>query len=183
MCTTDGTDPFTIERQLCNDDGLVDDEYLESFNLLRLATWPRACGPVTDAFACTGHAHLAGEHIRCTSPAHQPKREPGVGDVLVYRLSGNDIARLERRRAEAGAHGNQTLLGQTVPLVVVRTWPYEYASPVTLFLSGADGAGFTPDGDIGVNGQVLLDGPDTLWVTSAPQGAFPGGWTFKDDPR
>ncbi len=47
-------DPFTMEVQLCNDEGIV------------------CRGPMhhgTD-YICTGHAHYSGEHIRCSSPAH-----------------------------------------------------------------------------------------------------------------
>lgn len=75
-------DPFTSERRLCDDDGMVSLEpaaeqsdppppvprtYLGQHNdLARLGGHPTVAEP----FACTGSAHLAGEHIACTSPAH-----------------------------------------------------------------------------------------------------------------
>jgi hypothetical protein len=67
-------DPYTSEQRLCDDGGMVSAEptdrvltYLDRLNDLRALTGlPR----VTEGFACTGSAHLAGEHIRCTSPAH-----------------------------------------------------------------------------------------------------------------
>lgn len=30
----------------------------------------------------------------------------------------------------------------------------------------------------GINGQVFLDGNDTLWVTSADEGTEPGQWSW-----
>lgn len=76
-----GADPFTTEWRLCDDEGMVshnrhptDDDvegatYIETLNFLRPADAPYTGDP----FACTGSAHLSGEHIRCTSPAH-PRR-------------------------------------------------------------------------------------------------------------
>lgn len=83
----DGTDPYTMEARLCDDDGMVSDvrvplgqpgtaldpelTYRRLLDNLRAVRGlPRYTGP---AFGCTGSAHLAAEHIRCTSPAHQPK--------------------------------------------------------------------------------------------------------------
>lgn len=45
---------FTMELALCDDDGIVRSGRLHQG---------------TD-YTCTGGAHFAGEHIRCTSPAH-----------------------------------------------------------------------------------------------------------------
>lgn len=69
-------DPYTMDLRLCDDNGLVSDEpvdgkdgnrsYLYQLNVMKPADRQWTGG----AFACTGHAHLAGEHIRCTSPAH-----------------------------------------------------------------------------------------------------------------
>ncbi len=73
-------DPYTMERRLCDDEGLVSHApvaepnlfdpaltYLRQINNLRAHT---GHPPVAEPFYCTGHAHLAAEHIRCTSPAH-----------------------------------------------------------------------------------------------------------------
>jgi hypothetical protein len=80
-------DPYTMEMRLCDAYGQVsagpitaedhkptDRTYLDRHN--RLANMTRllhADDPetVTEPFVCTGHAHLAGEHIRCTSSAHR----------------------------------------------------------------------------------------------------------------
>lgn len=90
MCSSD--DPFTTAMRLCDDGGMVSDQsidtpaeptwptarpdrtYLDRINRLRnLSRVARGDKPETidAAFTCTGHAHLAGEHIECISPAHQ----------------------------------------------------------------------------------------------------------------
>lgn len=72
---------FTMELRLCDDEGMVSHEtapdcvptksYLDKLNMLRRHTKPfDEHRPVDEPFPCTGSAHLAGEHIRCTSPAH-----------------------------------------------------------------------------------------------------------------
>lgn len=84
-------DPYTTEIRLCDDDGIVSHErvepgspgtafdpdltYFKMLNNLRLAnTDPDTRKPYKgEPFQCTGSAHLAGTHIRCTSPAHQAK--------------------------------------------------------------------------------------------------------------
>lgn len=50
-------DPYTVNARLCDDDGIV-----------RQGTMHHGAD-----YACTGHAHFAGDHYRCTSPAHTPK--------------------------------------------------------------------------------------------------------------
>lgn len=81
-------DPYTLEMQLCDSTGMVSNErradwkpgqsetYLQLMNNLsrmtKLARDPEVPPtPVTQPFQCTGSAHLIGEHIRCTSPAHR----------------------------------------------------------------------------------------------------------------
>lgn len=60
------TDGYTMEMRLCDEDGMAD---------LDLLAWMRALGGhptyVGRPFACTGSAHLAGEHVCCTNPFHQ----------------------------------------------------------------------------------------------------------------
>lgn len=87
-------DSYTMETRLCDDRGMVSRErradyapgqcetYLDLVNMwsrwTRYARDPEAeVEPIEEPYACTGHAHLIGEHIRCTSPAH------GCGPVHV----------------------------------------------------------------------------------------------------
>lgn len=86
-------DDFTTAKRLCDDDSYVSQEpvdpqpvdgltltYLDQHN--RFAAWT-GHAPVEEPFSCTGSAHLAGEHIRCTSPAHRRCKHdtPGALDT------------------------------------------------------------------------------------------------------
>jgi hypothetical protein len=99
---------------------------------------------------------------------------PTVGRVVYYRLSADNAAAINKRREDysksdetdwpmgAQAHvGNHAGEGDTLPMIVVGVWPDEYGP-----------------GTFGLNGQVILDGNDTLWVTSAKQGGEPGQWDW-----
>lgn len=80
----DQTGAYTAEARLCDDVGLISDEpvapgspgttfdpeltYRRLLNNLRHYTGlPPYTGP---SVPCTGSAHLAGEHFRCTNPIH-----------------------------------------------------------------------------------------------------------------
>lgn len=79
--TTIPDDPYTEEDRLCDDDGMVAGGYVERLNRWRVVGGLEPYdGP---AFPCTGDAHLVGEHIRCTSPAHALGLDDIVGDVGV----------------------------------------------------------------------------------------------------
>lgn len=83
---------------------------------------------------------------------------PTPGRILAYKLTAFDAETINKRRADmasglarqdtgARCHvGNGVAEGDVYPMIITRVW-----APV----SGGS-----------VNGQVLLDGNDTLWVTS-----------------
>ncbi|WP_434315849.1 hypothetical protein [Leifsonia sp. P73] len=98
---------------------------------------------------------------------------PTIGRLVHYTLSEADAEQINRRRDDAerwrlaqrkrtldgeaaevtGSQkhiGNRAEAGQVYPMLIVRTW------------------GSTPESV--VNGQVFLDGNDSLWVTSVGQG-------------
>jgi len=88
---------YTSSRRLCDDDGMisqvrVDGEetltYLGQHNRLAALT---GHAPISTPFDCTGSAHLAGEHIYCTSPAHDRKPREHVVSV---GTAGFDPSRL-----------------------------------------------------------------------------------------
>lgn len=96
---------------------------------------------------------------------------PTIGRIVHYRLSDQDVQQINKRRADAGAHmvehrensngvvvhcGNPVTTGDVYPLVITRTWGDTEGSSV--------------------NGQVLLDGNDTLWVTSVSEGDGERHW-------
>lgn len=95
---------------------------------------------------------------------HYVLREADAEAVNRRRTTGGAIA--ERMPIYAQAHitewpfvGNLATAGDVLPMIIARVWPDEYGAGVP-----------------GVNGQVFLDGNDTLWVTSVREGTEPGTW-------
>lgn len=107
--------------------------------------------------------------------------KPNPGRIVLYRLTAEDVESINRRRDDfnrtmagdpenkhpawvpgAVAHyGNRVSVGDYWPMIIVRRWTDEFGP-----------------GEHGVNGQVILDGSDTLWVTSVKQGDGNGTWTW-----
>lgn len=86
---------------------------------------------------------------------------PTPGRIVLYTLTEWDVKTIEAQRSVvAGYRGNPVRPGDVYPLLIARVW------------SEAEGGS--------VNGQVLLDGNDTLWVTSRIEGDAYGDWK---DPR
>ena len=83
---------------------------------------------------------------------------PTVGRIVHYTLAAGDVAGVGQHRtlAEGAKVGNDVREGGVYPMVIVRVW------------SDQDGGA--------VNGQVLLDGNDSLWVSSRCEGDTPGTW-------
>lgn len=84
---------------------------------------------------------------------------PTVGRIVHYRLSFQDVQRIRQRRrlheSEEVFTGNPVEEGEVAPMLVVAVW-----------------------GPTCVNGHVLLDGYDSLWVTSVVEGTDPGAWSW-----
>lgn len=104
---------------------------------------------------------LEGYHLQRSLESTPPPAAapvPTVGRTVLYRLTEEQAQFINRRRAAEllGKHewqedarktiGNPVSAGDVFPLVICRTWGDQ---PTSAF-----------------NGQVLLDGSDTLWVTS-----------------
>lgn len=96
---------------------------------------------------------------------------PSIGRIVVYRLGEADAATMNKRRSDAhnsgfareetGAvvhTGNSLSAGQEFPMIITRVWD---AEPTEASI---------------VQGQVLLDGNDQLWVTSVKQGGDDYQW-------
>jgi hypothetical protein len=124
--------------------------------------------------------------------------DPTQGRIVLYTLTADDANQINRRRTSgvaiadriknnlvplskvpiaepipaqwpigAQAHiGNDVHEGETYPLVIVRVWPHEFGAGVHA-----------------VNGQVLLDGNDTYWVTSASESPVPSKGQWNWPPR
>jgi hypothetical protein len=96
---------------------------------------------------------------------------PKIGLIVSFKLMQQHADEINKRRSDANSSGiarensgsqvhvgNSAKEGDVYPMMITRVWS---PSPVPS----------TP-----VNGQVFLDGNDTLWVTSAPQGTGNGQW-------
>ena len=98
---------------------------------------------------------------------------PSPGRIVHYTLTEQDAEQINRRRQHANLHmkehqeastgvmvhaGNAVTAGDVYPLVITRVWADD------------------PTPETAVNGQVLLDGNDHLWVTSVQQGDGERQW-------
>lgn len=105
-----------------------------------------------------------------------PTPVPTIGRIVHYMLSEADAENINRRRADRLAyqanpyndprvaqkptgfqvhHGNPATPGDVLPMLIVRVWNEDV-----------------------VNGQVFLDGNDTLWVTSVSSGDGKRRWAY-----
>jgi hypothetical protein len=107
--------------------------------------------------------------------------KPTLGRIVHYKLTAGDVEQINRRREDfhafnranrasaaspgyfpgrsghVGHFGNEVTEGDVYPATVVRI--------------------FSP-GSTTVNLQVQLDGNDTYWATSRPEGDEPGQWSW-----
>ena len=86
---------------------------------------------------------------------------PTIGRIVHYTLDAGDVQLVsETRRSTAGVigapRGNSVSVGDVYPMLITRVWD-----------------GGKPNPDAMVNGQVFLDGNDSLWVTSVKVGEGP----------
>ena len=88
-----------------------------------------------------------------------------IGRIVLYRLNARDAVDITDQRRTSNAHaallrGNPVKEGDVFPLLVTKTWQD------------------SDDKTQSVNGQVMLDGNDTQWVTSVHEGTEPGEWSW-----
>lgn len=88
----------------------------------------------------------------------------GIGRIVHYRVSQNDVATIQQQRKlfralelDPLAGGNDVRSGEVFPAIVVKTFSPEQASL-----------------------RVMLDGPDDLWTTSKTLGDSEGQWQWPE---
>ncbi|MFA6904509.1 MAG: hypothetical protein WC236_15645 [Gallionellaceae bacterium] len=103
--------------------------------------------------------------------------KPTIGRIVHYRVSAQDATAINQRRKDArekmpwhhairsGAQvhvGNDMKEGDVYPLIITRLW------------GDTEAAAF--------NGQLMLDGTDTFWVTSTTLGDGPAkcSWPVRE---
>jgi hypothetical protein len=98
------------------------------------------------------------------APAAEPV--PTVGRIVLYRLTESEAAIIRQRRQDAKVNLSQHRNGATGVQIHVGNSVHEgQVFPLVIT------AIFNPDSPaLSVNGQLLLDGNDCLWVTSRPKG-------------
>lgn len=93
--------------------------------------------------------------------------KPAIGRIVLYVISEHDAALVRERRGEHAYHQgiNLPVVGDILPLIICRVWDPE-------LYGGKDS----------INGQVMLDGSGSHWVTSAHPCAdkTPGTWHWPE---
>lgn len=104
-------------------------------------------------------------------------QEPSIGRTVHYQLTEQDVIAINRRRADfvemmkksqwqpgAQAHvGAEAQIGETLPMVITK-----------VHTNGTEG------NDMRIDGQVFLNGNDTLWVKEIPFGDGFGQWNWPE---
>lgn len=94
-----------------------------------------------------------------------------LGRIVHYKLTQADAVRINRRRWDFERHrtrdtyhdtgyvahwGAEVIAGDVLPMIVTRTYDWTDA----------------------INGQIFLDGSDTLWVQDVKEGDGEGQWSW-----
>lgn len=124
-------DPYTMDARLCDADGMVSHEtvadpqlleapgttYLDRVHNFRARTYLAHGDRVPDRidipYGCTGHAHLMGEHMRCTSPAHRPVPAWAATPVGAVWEAAGGVAAMDAPVLFTEAKGTVTINGNT----------------------------------------------------------------------
>jgi hypothetical protein len=77
--------------------------------------------------------------------------KPSIGRIVIFTLAQSHVDQIKDQRArnDGRLRGNGVVAGEQYPMIISRVWPEE-----------------TYPGGMTVNGQLILDGNDSLWLTS-----------------
>lgn len=88
--------------------------------------------------------------------------KPSIGRIVHYKLSPDDVRRINDNRMKLGSVGrNRASVDEVYPAIIVCVWPDEHGPGIP-----------------GINGQAFLDGDDTHWILSAKEGTEGGQWQW-----
>ncbi len=145
-----------------------------------------------EVFDALNTAHPDAERIQ-VQKVRESEQVPSIGRIVLYTLTADDAAQINRRRTTGASIANRLLWGfaglhsEALPASSmdgeVRSWPA--GAQAHIGNAVAEGDVFPmlitrvwgPSPGSAVNGQAFLDGTDVLWVTSVMVGEGPR--TFK----
>ena len=123
-----------------------DDEFIADCQALGTIPDPEP-GEVKVVTTKERHAHLA---VMASAPLAQ---KPTIGRCVHYCLTKANVAQIRAQRKSEDNVGNPVHHGQIVPMTIVAVW--------------VDGK---------INGQCILDGNDSLWLSTIGEGEEQGQW-------
>jgi len=110
-----------------------------------------------------------------------------IGRIVHFVVTHSTADAINKRRDHAYAHmnehreradgsiihvGHRVYEGDEFPMVVTRVWNERERPP---------GVGAPAEINTYINGQLLLDGNDTYWLTSVYEGEGPGYWHWPEE--
>lgn len=102
-------------------------------------------------------------------------RQVTIGRTVLYRLDSMDVDAIRKSRATAVAASE--FGGFMRPVEVSETEGCDRPMVVVACNPVVRGPGVAP---MSVNGQVFLDGPDTLWVRGVTEGSGLAEWRWPE---
>lgn len=93
--------------------------------------------------------------------------QPTVGRIVHYLLTAMDVEQIHRRRVSGAGHGENWPMGAQAHVGN----PHVERQTMALMVCAV-----SPNGN--VNGQVFLDGNDSLWVYAVSEGTGSGSWSW-----
>ncbi|MFJ5638640.1 hypothetical protein [Streptomyces sp. NPDC093223] len=134
-------------------------------------TGPEVTKALDDVWSAKNWAVLAASTAVLEGAAPPPPALPQLGDVVLYALTEADASAINRRRKDFAESGSSD--GHTGFVGHVGNWVQEGAVyPAVIVQVHAEST-------VTCNLQVLLDGNDSFWATSRPEGTEAGQWTRK----
>ena len=139
--------------------------------LAETLTGPEVTKALDDLWSAKNLAVVAASTALLEGAPPPVAARPQLGDVVLYALTEADASAINRRRRDFHESGSGD--GHTGFVGHVGNWVQEgYVFPAVVVQVHAEST-------VTCNLQVLLDGNDSFWATSRPEGTTAGQWTRK----